>query len=198
MITYKMKNWWILTLKGILALGSVVLAFWLPLNLFLPLIRIIGILLIVSGISLVISSIVQRIQTDRYWNLTEGFLDIVIATILLSFSEMSASVFIAMITIWMSFIGILQITNGYRISSLFNHWGHLLLNGFLAILFAMFIFSFPTYGMVTRAVLIGLQSGILIGFLLVSSYHIKRLLEDIQIDIPHKEGEDGNQELSYY
>jgi uncharacterized membrane protein HdeD (DUF308 family) len=198
MVSYKMKNWWILTLKGVFTLGISILALRLPYDSFSYLIRVTGVILIISGFTLVLSSIVRHYLIDRKWNITEGFLDIVIATILLSFQEITPSIFILMIAIWMSFIGILQIVNKYRLQSLFHHWGFLILNGVLAVTFAIFLFRFPSYGMITRIVLIGLQSGILIGFLLVSSYHIKKLLEDIKIDIPHKEGEEGNQELTYY
>jgi uncharacterized membrane protein HdeD (DUF308 family) len=193
-----MKNWHILTMKGLLALGFGTAILWAPLTLNFQLIRIFGIILLLSGITLIITSVVQNIRNDRSWNLTEGFLDIVIATVLLAFQGMNTDIFIVMIGIWISFIGILQISNRHRLLSLFNHWGFLFLNGLLAILFAVFLFTFPSLGVITRGVLIGLQAGILIGFLMVSTYHIKRLLEDIHIDIPQKEGEDGNQELSYY
>ena len=195
---YNLKNWWILTIKGILTLSFVAMAMLLPVDSLLMVKSILGILLLISGIMLVTSSIIQKIMKDRAWILTEGFLDIVIGTIMLSLQAFTQEMFISMIAIWISFIGILQIGNKYRLNSLFNHWGFLLFNGLLAIIFAFSLFNMPLQSIVTRVVLIGLQSGVLIGFLVVSSYHVRKLLADIQIDIPQKEGEEGNQELTYF
>lgn len=195
---FHLKNWWILTIKGLATFGFVLAATWTPTYSLPALISVCGILLLISGGLMIVSSILQKLRMDRAWILTEGFLDIVVGTILLSFHELSAGIFISMIAIWISFIGIIQIANKYRLNSLFNHWGFLLFNGFMAILFAFFLLQVPLEGMITRSILIGLQSGILIGFLVVSSCHVKKLLSDIQIDIPHKEGEEGNQELTYF
>jgi uncharacterized membrane protein HdeD (DUF308 family) len=198
MSKYNVKNWWILTIKGMLTLSFVTLAMQLPVD-SLPMVKsILGILLLIIGIMLVTLSIIQKILKDRAFILTEGFLDIVIGTIMLSFQAFTQEMFISMIAIWISFIGILQIGNKYRLNSLFNHWGFLLFNVLLAIIFAFSLFNMPLQSIVTRVVLIGLQSGILIGFLVVSSCHVRKLLADIRIDIPHKEGEEGNQELTYF
>jgi uncharacterized membrane protein HdeD (DUF308 family) len=195
---YHLKNWWILTIKGLATFGFALTATWISIYSLPTLISICGILLLISGAFMIVSSILQKLRGDRTWILTEGFLDIMVGTILLSFHELSAGMFISMIAIWISFIGIIQIANKYRLNSLFNHWGFLLFNGFMAIIFAFFVLHFPLEGMITRSILIGLQTGIMIGFLIVSSCHVKKLLSDIQIDIPHKEGEEGNQELTYF
>jgi len=195
---YHLKNWWILTIKGLATFGFVLTATWISTYSLSNLISICGILLLISGALMIVTSILQKPRRDRAWILTEGFLDIMVGTIMLSFHELSAGMFISMIAIWISFIGIIQIANKYRLNSLFNHWGFLLFNGFMAFIFAFFLLQIPLEGMITRSIIIGLQSGILIGFLIVSSCHVKKLLSDIQIDIPHKEGEEGNQELTYF
>jgi uncharacterized membrane protein HdeD (DUF308 family) len=195
---YKLKSWWILTVKGMAALCFISIATWVPAY-FLPvLFNFCGIILIVGGVLLIFSSVVQKIMNDRTWMFTEGFLDIVIGIIALSFHDLPAETFISTIGIWISFIGILQIANRYRLNSLFNHWGFLLFNGLLAIIFATVLFRIPDQSAITRNILIGLQSGVLTGFLAVSSCHVRKLLADIKIDIPHKEGDEGNQELTYF
>ena len=194
----EIKNWWILTIKGLLTLTFGLIALTMPVKTLMYIVNFFGILLLISGILFVLTAIIRDVRKDRTWILTEGFLDIVIATIVLSFPEFTVSIFIAIVTIWISFMGILQISNAYRFRSLYNHWWFLILNGLLAIIFALFIFTQPIHGIVTLVVLIGLQAVVFGGFLIVSSFYIKRLLEDIHIDIPQKEGDEGNQELSYY
>jgi uncharacterized membrane protein HdeD (DUF308 family) len=195
---FYLKNWWTLTIKGIFTIILGTLAIMNPLDSLNPVISLFGIGLLVTGIMLIVTALIRKVRRDRAWNLTEGFLDIMVATIFLSLNEVSTGLFLTILAIWISFIGILHITNRYRLNGLFNHWRYLIFNGILAIIFAVLIFTFPMQGMVTRGILIILQVGILIGFILVSSFHVKRLMEDIRIDIPHKEGEEGNQELSYY
>jgi uncharacterized membrane protein HdeD (DUF308 family) len=189
------RNWWTLTIKGLIALSLAIFTIVNPFETLNPVIGFFGISLLVSGAMLLLTAVIRKIRRDRAWNLTEGFLDIMVATITLSLSGITPGIFLTIIAIWISFIGILQITNRYRLNGLFNHWWYLIFNGILAIIFAALIFTFPMQG---RWILIALQVGILIGFILVSSFHMKMLLEDIRIDIPHKEGEEGNQELSYY
>lgn len=195
---FNLKNWWTLTIKGLLAICFAIITISNPFGTLNPVIGLFGISLMISGAMLLITAGIRKIRRDRAWNLTEGFLDIMIATISLSINAITSGIFLTIIAIWISFIGILQITNRYRLNALFNHWWYLIFNGILAIIFATLIFTFPMQGLVTRGILIALQVGILIGFILVSSFHMKMLLEDIRIDIPRKEGEEGNQELSYY
>jgi uncharacterized membrane protein HdeD (DUF308 family) len=192
---FYLKNWWTLTIKGLLTIIFGILAIMNPLGSLNPVITFFGISLLVSGTMLLTTALIRKVRRDRAWNLTEGFLDIMVATISLSLNEVSSGLFLTILAIWISFIGILQITNRYRLNGLFNHWWYLIFNGILAIIFASMIFTFPMQG---RGILIILQVGILIGFILVSSIHVKKLMEDIRIDIPRKEGEEGNQELSYY
>lgn len=192
-----MKNWWMLTIKGLITFIFGLITISAPISAIPFFSRLFGLLIIISGISLTLLSF--RIKNrDRNWRLTEGFIDLVIGFIIISFSGMTTSIFLSIIAIWISFMGILQISNGYRLRGLFNHYWILIFNGVLAIAFASIIFTHSFHGIMTMVVLIGLQASIFGSFLMVISMYIRKILNDIDTEIPHKAGEEANQELSYY
>jgi uncharacterized membrane protein HdeD (DUF308 family) len=194
-----LKNWRILTIKGLLTLIFGIVAITIPVSTMLIISLLFGLLLVISGVLLVMYSIRNRRKNgDRSWNLTEGFIDLIMGLIIISYPEISAGIFISMISIWISFMGILQISNGYRLRGLYNHYWILIFNGILAIAFAAFVFTQPLYELVTLIILIGLQAFVFGGFLIISSFYIRKILHDIHTEIPHKVGDEANQELSYY
>lgn len=194
-----LKNWWFLTIKGLLTLIFGIVAVTAPISAMLIISRLFGILMLISGVMLVMLSLQSRKKNiDRSWKLTEGFIDLIIGFIIISFPGISAGIFISLISIWISFMGILQISNGYRLRGLYNHYWILIFNGILAIAFATFVFTQPLYGLVTLIILIGLQAIVFGGFLIISSFYIRKIFHDIDTEIPHKVGDEANQELSYY
>lgn len=192
------KTWWILTVKGIITFIFGLMALLAPASLIMATVTIFSVIILISGLLLITGSLFKKMSNDHSWKLTEGFIDVIIGVIILAFPGITLSIFVALIAIWMSFIGLLQIMNGYRLRSLFNHWWILAGNGLLAILFAILVFTQPIHGLVTLIILVGLQALVFGSFLTVSSIYIKKIIRDISIEIPHSKGEEANQELSYY
>ena len=198
MFRLALKNWWILTAKGILTLAFGITALSTTMVGVNILAKFFSVFILLSGLILVAISLFHRKTSDKSWKLTEGFIDIVIGTVILSFTGITNDIFISIIAIWISFMGILQVSNSYRLKSLYHHWGLLVFNAIMAITFAILIFTYPLHGIFTKTVLIGLQGIVFGSFIIISSIYVKKLLADISIDIPHKEGDEGNQELTYY
>jgi uncharacterized membrane protein HdeD (DUF308 family) len=201
-----LKEWWVLTIKGILTFTFGLLVISTQIGSAIVLARVFAILLLLSGLLLVVISFREKKKFgDRSWRLTEGFIDIIMGLIIISFSEITTSVFLSLVAIWISFMGILLISNGYRLRRLYNHCWILTFNGILAIGFAIMVFTQPIHGIITTMVIIGLQTIVFGlqtivfgGFLIISSFYIRKIFRDINTEIPHKIGEDANQELSYY
>jgi uncharacterized membrane protein HdeD (DUF308 family) len=194
-----LKNWWVLTIKGLLTFTFGIAAVATPISTVLFFSRVFGILMIMSGIMMVmLSQKGNKKYDDHNWKLTEGFIDLILGLIIVSYPEISAAVFISLISIWISFMGILQIFNGYRLRGLYNHYWILMFNGILALAFMVFIITQPLFGIVTLIILLGLQAIVFGGFLIISSFYIRKIFRDLNTEIPHKFGEEANQELSYY
>ncbi len=192
-----LKNWWILTIKGLITFVFGLITISAPISVLPILSQIFGLLIILSGISLTLLSFKIK-DRDRNWRLTEGFIDLIIGIIIISFSGITSSIFLSLTAIWISFMGILQISNGYRLRGLFNHYWILIFNGVLAIAFATIIFTHSYHGIMTLVILIGLQASVFGSFMTITSMYIRKILNDIDTEIPHKAGDEANQELSYY
>jgi uncharacterized membrane protein HdeD (DUF308 family) len=192
-----LKNWWMLTIKGLITFVFGLITISAPISVLPIVSQIFGLLIILSGISLTLLSFKVK-DRDRNWRFTEGFIDLIIGLIIISFSGMTSSIFLSLTAIWISFMGILQISNGYRLRGLFNHYWILIFNGLLAIAFATIIFTHSYHGIMTLVILIGLQASVFGSFMTIISMYIRKILNDIDTEIPHKAGEEANQELSYY
>jgi uncharacterized membrane protein HdeD (DUF308 family) len=192
-----LKNWWMLTIKGLITFVFGLITISAPISVLPIVSQIFALLIILSGISLTLLSFKVK-DRDRNWRFTEGFIDLIIGLIIISFSGMTSSIFLSLTAIWISFMGILQISNGYRLRGLFNHYWILIFNGLLAIAFATIIFTHSYHGIMTLVILIGLQASVFGSFMTIISMYIRKILNDIDTEIPHKAGEEANQELSYY
>ncbi|MGD9328329.1 MAG: DUF308 domain-containing protein [Cyclobacteriaceae bacterium] len=186
-----------LTIKGLITFVFGLITISAPISVLPIVSQIFGLLIILSGISLTLLSFKVK-DRDRNWRFTEGFIDLIIGLIIISFSGMTSSIFLSLTAIWISFMGILQISNGYRLRGLFNHYWILIFNGLLAIAFATIIFTHSYHGIMTLVILIGLQASVFGSFMTIISMYIRKILNDIDTEIPHKAGEEANQELSYY
>jgi uncharacterized membrane protein HdeD (DUF308 family) len=193
-----LKSWRVITIKGLVTTILGLLSFFIPYEYTDNLIRIFGTLLIVSGAVMIYDYLIIPSTADRSWRIVEGILDGLFGIISLILGLVTPSNFIIVITLWISLIGLLQISNAYRLRSLFHHWKILMLNGFLALTFSIVIIIYPKESLFNKAIIMFLLSLVFIVFLLISSFYLKKLVEDIYLDIPHKQGEEGNQELSYY
>jgi uncharacterized membrane protein HdeD (DUF308 family) len=139
----KIKNWWLVLIKGIL---MVLLSFFIfanPVGTLLGLALYIGIVLVVNGILLIVLSISTRTADDQWgWKLAEGILDIIFAIILLSNPVVTAAVFPFALGFWMIFGGILLFAGSFGSKKEGNkNWWVNLLGGILTALAGYIIMS---------------------------------------------------------
>jgi uncharacterized membrane protein HdeD (DUF308 family) len=193
-----LKSWRVVTIKGLVTTLLGLFTFYLLPAYAEIFIRLFGTLLIVSGSILIYDFVVNNTSRDRSWRLVEGMLDGIYGVITIILVWVNAGNFLPVITSWIILTGILQVTNAYRLRSLFHHWKALMLNGILAIAFSSGIVFYPRESQFNKAVILMSLLAVFIAFLLISSYYLKKLVEDIQLEIPGKQGEEANQELSYF
>jgi uncharacterized membrane protein HdeD (DUF308 family) len=193
-----LKSWRVITIKGLVTTILGLLSFYVPIEYIALLIRIFGTLLIVSGAIMIYDFLIIPSAADRNWRVIEGTIDGFFGFITLILGLVTPSNFFIVVTLWISIIGLMQISNAYRLRSLFHHWKILMLNGFLALVFSIGIIIYPRESFFNKAIIMFLLSLVFVVFLFISSFYLKKLVEDIYLDIPHKRGEEGNQELSYY
>ncbi len=173
------KNWWLMTLKGVLAIsfGVIVLIKQYPL-IKSSLAVSFGILLLASGLMIITGSFLHKRTSPRWmWWLIEGILDIIIGAFFVFKPELAKAFFLLFLALWACIIGIIQILTSFRMINYMERWWLMLLSGVFSILFAVLIFINPFYAKYNLFSIIGVAC-IIFGLLMV---FLSRTLRDIYL-----------------
>ena len=168
------KNWWLITLKGIIFIFLGVYIFKYPVSGMLGLIVYGGVSLCLSGIILTIFALITRKTNKGWaWQMGEGFLDIIIAVILLLNIGLTAITLPFVFAFYAIFTGIFWTIqaiffkrNGYRF------WIVALLAGLFSILIGILMFYRPVIAAFTIVGIIGIMFMVHGFFLCLFSFEI--------------------------
>jgi len=173
------KNWWLMTLKGVLAIsfGAIVLIKQYPL-IKSSLAVSFGILLLASGVMIITGAYLHKRTSPRWmWWLIEGILDIIIGTFFVFKPEYAKVFFLLFLALWAFVIGIIQILTSFRMVNYMERWWFMLSSGIFSILFGVLIFINPFYPKYNLFSIIGFAC-IIFGLLMV---FLSRTLRDIYL-----------------
>jgi uncharacterized membrane protein HdeD (DUF308 family) len=147
MITSLSRNWWLVVLRGILAILFGVLAFAWPAVTWLTLIVMFGVYAIVDGLVAIITGLSRTKDSPRWWAfLLEGLLGIGAGIAALILPELTTLILIYMIAIWAVITGILEIVAAVRLrDEIENEWV-LGLSGFVSMVLGILLFLQPAAG----------------------------------------------------
>lgn len=155
----KSKNWWLITLKGIIFIFLGIYIFKFPVSGMLGLIVYGGISLFISGIIESVFAISYRkIHPGWAWQIGEGFLDIILALILLLNIGLTAITLPFVFAFYGILTGIFWIVQsvffkrkGYRF------WNVALIAGLFSFLIGILIFYRPVIAALTIVGIIGIM-----------------------------------------
>jgi len=141
------QNWWLVVLRGVLAILFGVLAFIWPAITWLTLIVMFGVYAIVDGIIAIISGLSRTKESPRWWTfLLEGLLGIGAGVVALIWPGLTSLVLIYMIASWAVITGILEIAAAVRLrNEISNEWV-LGLGGLVSIGLGVLLFFQPAAG----------------------------------------------------
>ena len=175
------KNWWLITLKGLIFifLGIHILKF--PVGGMLGLIIFGGVSLFLSGIIIISFAIsTRKLNPNWTWQLSEGILDLLLALILLLNIGLTAITLPFVFAFFGILSGIFWIMealyfrrNGYR------YWHVAIVAGIFSILIGILIFYRPVLAALTIVAIIGIMFIVQGSFLLLFSLEISRIKKRI-------------------
>jgi uncharacterized membrane protein HdeD (DUF308 family) len=141
------QNWWLVVLRGVLAILFGILAFVWPAITWLTLIVLFGVYAIVDGIIAIVSGLSRTKESPRWWTfLVEGLLGIGAGIVALVWPGVTSLVLIYMIASWAVITGILEIAAAIRLrNEISNEW-MLGLGGLISIGLGVLLFFQPTAG----------------------------------------------------
>lgn len=152
------KYWWLVLIKGIIFIFLAGVAFFEPVSALIALAIYIGVSLLVSGLIVTISALINR-KTDEYfgWHLTVGVVDIIFALILLTNPAITAAVFPIIVGFWTIVYSIMLFANSFKIRKEGEkNWWAETFGGILAAVIGYLIMSNPVIGALTITFWIGL------------------------------------------
>jgi uncharacterized membrane protein HdeD (DUF308 family) len=141
------QNWWLVVLRGVLAVLFGVSALIWPGITWLTLIILFGVYAIVDGLIAIWTGFSRTRETSRWWTfLLEGLLNIGAGLVALIWPGLATLVLIYMIAFWAVFTGVLEILAAIRLRhEITNEW-FLALGGVLSIGLGILLFLQPAAG----------------------------------------------------
>jgi uncharacterized membrane protein HdeD (DUF308 family) len=141
------QNWWLVVLRGILAILFGVLAFVWPAITLLTLVVMFGVYAIVDGLVAAWTGLSRTKDSPRWWTfLLEGLISVGAGVIALLWPELATLVLIYMIASWAVITGILEIVAAIRLrNEITNEW-ILGLGGVVSIALGVLLFVQPLAG----------------------------------------------------
>ncbi len=172
----KSKNWWLITIKGLIFifLGLYILKF--PVSGMLVLIVYGGVSIFISGLILATFAIITRkVHRGWGWQMAEGFLDILLAVILLLNLGLTAVTLPYVFAFYGILTGVFWIFQSvFFRNNHYKFWGVVLIAGLFSLLVGILIFLRPVMAALTIVSVIGIMFIVQGFFLTLFSFEISR------------------------
>lgn len=161
------QNWWLVVLRGVLAVLFGLLAFIWPGITWLTLVVLFGIYAIVDGLVAIGTGLARTRESSRWWTfLLEGLINIGAGVAALIWPGVATLVILYVIATWAVFTGILEIVAAIRLRhEITNEW-MLALGGVISIAVGVVLFFQPAAGSLAIIWIIG-SYALIFGILLV-------------------------------
>jgi len=161
------RHWWVMLLRGALAIVFGIIAIVWPGLTLLGLIWLFGAYAIGDGAVEIWSGIQNRNRHDRWWvEILIGLAGIVAGILVISWPGLSALALIYLIAAWMVVMGGFQVIYAIRVRKEISNEVWIALSGALSVLLGLFFFAFPGDGAISLVWLIGIYA-VFFGVLLV-------------------------------
>jgi len=157
MTAKRIKNWWLLIIKGLLLIALSFLIFKHTRESIMTVSVFMGAGLIIMGITLLIISLEMKKTMDNWsWRLAEGLMDIVFGFFLLAHPGITAEVIPIFVGFWIIFYGVIMLTSAIQLPDAngFEKKG-VIIFAILTLLLGFLVSFNPTIGVFTMGILIG-------------------------------------------
>jgi uncharacterized membrane protein HdeD (DUF308 family) len=168
MITMLARNWWVLVLRGVLAVLFGIVAFFMPGPTAYALVLLFGAYALVDGIFAVITGIREYDERERWWAvLLEGIAGIIVGVLTFLWPGVAGLVLLTFIAAWAIITGVFEIMAAIRLRREIEGEWLLGLSGVASVLFGLLLLFQPVAGLIAVTWIIGAYA-ILFGVLLIA------------------------------
>lgn len=150
------RNWWIVTLRGVLAVLFGLMCFFWPGITLTALVLLYGAYALVDGIFALVSAILGQPRTEPWWALLiEGAAGIAVGIMTFTWPAITALVLLFLIAGWAIITGVFEVIEALRLRREIQGEWLLALSGLLSILFGVALIVRPGTGALAVVWLIG-------------------------------------------
>lgn len=169
------KRWWLILLRGLVAIVFGILAFAWPGLTLLSLVLLYGAFALADGVIALAAAVTGRVSAPTWWLVLVGIFGILAGIVSFMFPGMTALVLILLIGAWAIAHGIIEIAAAIQLrKEIRNDW-LLILAGVLSVAFGFLVIAAPGAGALALVWAIGayaiLFGALLIGFSLQVRKH---------------------------
>lgn len=190
MLNITARNWWLLALRGLLAIIFGLTLFVYPGLALQALITVFAVYALIDGILTIMNALGQREHNSRWWvNLLEGVIGVVAGVVALLLPGITALALLYLIAFWAIATGVMQILTAIELRHVIKNEVLLGMAGAASILFGLLIALFPGSGALAILWLIGGYS-IVFGLLLIMlAFRVRgmRIPFDQQATVPSRQ-----------
>jgi uncharacterized membrane protein HdeD (DUF308 family) len=180
MFMFLSRYWWVLVVRGIIAILFGVFAFTLPLATLSALVLVFGAYALVDGIFAIAAAVAGRRLTPHWWVvLLTGLLGIGVGALTLFNPAITAVALLVYIAAWAVAVGVLQVVAAVRLRREITGEWWLALGGILAIAFGVMLMARPSAGALALLWLIGAYAIVWGIMLLIGGFDIRRLRKHV-------------------
>ena len=168
------RHWWMLALRGLLAIIFGLIAFVLPHIALLAFIYVFGAYALIGGIIAVIVALRERGSVGRWgWVLFEGILSIIAGLIAFVFPGLTALVWLYIIAAWAIVIGMMEVFAAFAIRPFVSREWPLVLAGILSLVFGFLLIIFPRAGLLSLLWLVGIYAIVFGVLFIIRAFHLR-------------------------
>lgn len=169
------RSWWLLLLRGIIAIAFGVATFVWPQISLLSLILVYGIYAVADGVLALIAAIRGGGIAPRWWLALGGVVSILAGVLAFVWPGLTALVLVYLIGFWSIMRGIIEIVGAIRLrKEIANEWT-LIAAGVLSVIFGLILVFAPGSGAMGLLWLIAAWAILFGGLLIVLAFRVRKL-----------------------
>jgi uncharacterized membrane protein HdeD (DUF308 family) len=175
------RNWWVLVVRGVLAVVFGILAFVLPGATVAALVILFGAFMLVDGLFALVSAWRRADRRTSWWPFVlEGLSGIAIGVITFLWPGVTAFALLYLIAAWAFVTGVFEIVAAIRLRKEIRGELVLALIGLASIIFAVLVILFPGEGAVAIVWAIGAYAVVFGILLIVLGLRLRRLHAELE------------------
>jgi uncharacterized membrane protein HdeD (DUF308 family) len=150
------RNWWVVLLNGLAAIGFGILAIAWPGLTLLALVILFGVYCLADGITAIVASFAKNERGGSWWQmLLLGVVSILAGIAAFAWPGLTAIALVMIIAAWSVVHGIFEIVAAFELRKVIDNEWLLALAGVVSILFGIVLFARPGEGALTLVWVIG-------------------------------------------